>query len=113
MKTIGDGNVRVEKVKYCEKCFLCVNDCKQFEELSNCIYYEKGFTVKQYCEMLKEDNVNLKRACTKYGVSFNNLMHIFKGHYHLTFRYRKMLNDILFERTEYIRYVKEFSIDGK
>lgn len=105
------SKVKEDRIKYCNKCYVCVNDCKQIEEVYNCEYFSKGFTITDYNKMIHEDNVNLKKMCNKYGISTNVLYKMLKGRYNLTFKYRKILDEVLFEDESMQKYIERFEVE--
>lgn len=98
-----------ERVKYCDKCFMCKNDCKELFDVGECKYFSKGISNKEYMKLLKEDNVNIRKLCDKYGVCYNTMMLMLNGKkYHLTFKYRKVLDSALFEVEEFANSIERF-----
>lgn len=98
-----------DRIKYCDRCYICINDCKEIFDVGNCQYFSKGFTITEYKDMLREDNVNLKSLCNKYGICYNTMMMMLNGKkYHLTYKYRKVLDSALFEIQEFADSVERF-----
>jgi len=95
----------------CDKCYACVNDCKQKEPIEYCEHFVKGYTRKEYLKMLSEDNVDLKRLCTKNKISYNYMLRMLEGKIHLSYKYRTILNSRLGEVEEYLPYVDKFEKD--
>lgn len=95
----------------CDKCFACINDCKETEPIQVCENFIKGYTRKEYLQMCNEDNVDLKRLCSKNNLSYNFMMKMLNGAMHLKYKYRIVLNNRLGESDENIRYYEIFEKD--
>ena len=89
-------------------CFACIHDCKESEPIQMCDNFVKGYTRKEYLQMCNEDNVDLKKLCTKKRLSYNFMMKMLNGVMHLKYKYRMALNDRLGEREEYLPYIDKF-----
>ena len=89
-------------------CYACVHDCKSIEPIERCDNFIKGYTRHEYVQMLNEDNVDLKRLCTKNRISYNYMLKMLEGRIFLTYKYRMILNSRLGELEEYIPYIEKF-----
>lgn len=92
----------------CDKCFSCIHDCKQQQPIEYCENFKQGYTRKEYLQMIREDNIDLKRLCDKHRVSYNFMMKMLNGEKHLAYKYRMILNSRLGELEEYLPYVDRF-----
>ena len=97
-----------KREKVADKCFACVNDCKQTEPIKYCEHFVKGYTRKEYGIMLNQDSVDLKRLCNKHRISFNYMLKMLSGEMHFSYKYRMILNSRLGELEQYILYVDKF-----
>lgn len=95
------------KEKYSRVCESCVHDCMEYIMYSknDCENYKIGIDVQEYKDMIKELNVNIKKVCNKNGLSNNCMMNMLSSRQPLTFKYRKVLDSVLFEKEEYLPYI--------
>jgi hypothetical protein len=97
-----------EKELVCGLCYGCQNDCKRTDLISNCINFKQGYSSKEYKIMLRESNTNIRKQCDKYGISSTIMNRMLDGRQHWTYKYRMILNDILFETEEMQKYIDRF-----
>ena len=100
-----------EREIVCDKCYACIHDCKEKEPIQICEHFVKGYTRKEYLSMLNQDNVDLKRLCTKNRLSYNFMMKMLSGKILLKYKYRMALNNRLGESDENIKYYEQFEKD--
>ena len=79
---VGDErNMREEREKLCNLCYACKFDCVHLlhEPIDRCINYEKGITRKEYLELIREENLDLKKLCNKNKLSLNIMYKMLSG----------------------------------
>ena len=102
---------RSERVRVNQLCYLCKMDCKEEFPMTTCEFYEKGLTCAEYWRFIKENNVNLRKLCDKYGVKLTILLNMLEGRQNFSYKYRKILDTRVYELQTYEAYLEEF--DGK
>lgn len=102
--------MRVEKEKLCNLCYSCKFDCVRllYEPIEKCVNYEKGLTRKEYLEIIREENINLKKLANKNGISLNTLFKMLGGKIHWAYRYRYALDSRIFETYD-TKYLERFN----
>lgn len=96
--------------RFCSLCYTCKNDCKKKSELRECEFYTKGYTRKEYLELIREQNLNIKKLCDKTGIGRNTLFKMLNGKLPLTYKYRYFLDLAIFEKEEWIQYYERFEV---
>lgn len=95
--------------KVCDKCYACVHSgCKQVEPLDYCENFKKGYSKSEYKQFIREQNLNLKKICDRHNLSYNYLMKMLNGKINFSYRYRVMLDSVIFEKEEYLPYIDKF-----
>jgi hypothetical protein len=74
---------------------------------NDCENYKLGITIEEYNSMIRELNLNIKKVCNKYGVSNNCMLNMLHGKQIMTYKYRTILNSVIFEKPEYLPYLEE------
>lgn len=98
-----------KKEVMCDKCYSCIHDCKQQEPIEICENFVKGYNRHEYIQMIRDENVDLKKLCNKHGLSYNYMMKMLDGKIHMKHKYRMVLNSRLGELEEYLPYVDKFN----
>ena len=98
---------REERLYYDSRCYGCQNDCKSIDPVYKCPHFKQGYTISQYKAMIREDNINLKKLCDKHGLCYNTMMKMLSGKWNITFKYRKCLDEALFEKEEYCHFMEK------
>ena len=94
-----------KKVKHCKLCSSCRFDCMSFIPIEKCDNFKKGFTPKQYRKLIREQNLDIKSICDRYGVSRNIMFNMLNERQEFTYKYRAVLEDNIFEKKEYEYYI--------
>lgn len=93
---------------YCDLCSQCINDCKRFKDIKECVNFKQGLTRFEYKDMIREQNMNKRRFCKDYGLQLRYLDDMLCGKMHIKYKYHISLQDRLFEKEEYLPYIEKF-----
>ena len=97
----------MQREKFSRVCESCVNDCLQHEIIGKCPHYKLGFTIDEYKQMIREENLNLRKFCDKNRISMNHLLNMLNDKEPLCYKYRVLLNNRLAEKEEYLKWLEE------
>ena len=100
---------KYKRERVCNLCLTCINDCKLKKNIKECINFKKGFSTFEYWELIKDQNINLRKLCDKKGLKLNMMLDMLNDKKHLTYKYRYFLDDRIFEKEEYLKYIEKFS----
>lgn len=95
------------------QCLTCKYGCISFEFLLNgkCNNYSKRMSLRVILDEIREQNINVKKMCTKHGLSYNTMMQMLNNKLALSYKYYFVLEQRIMEKNEYIRFLEDF--DGK
>ena len=97
-----------KREKCCNLCHACINDCKEIEEITECKFFKKGINRHEYDNYIKDMNINVRKLCDSYNVSYNTMMKMLSGRMLFNYKYATILNSRIFELEEYLPYVEKF-----
>lgn len=97
----------MEKEYFCDYCLDCENDCKRKSNVTECINYNKGYTIDEYNEMIREQNVNIRRLCKENNLKLYIMLDMLKGQKIFKYKYRKILESRILEKNIWIKYMEE------
>lgn len=99
----------VKRERVCNLCYECKYSCKETAIIEECINYSKGYTRFEYLDFIKEQNINVKKLCTRNGLSYNIMMNMLNGRTLLNYKYTYYLDSAIFEKTEYLKDIERFA----
>ena len=94
-------------------CYLCLNDCRDMQIMSDCENFILAPTIDEYWEAIHELNTDLKKICSHENLSFNIMMKMLRKKQEFSYRYHKCLIKHLFENEEYLPYILMEDNDGE
>lgn len=99
---------RQTRERVCNLCFNCINSCKEQTDIQNCIHYKKMLNRFEYMSIIKENNINVKKLCNSYNISYNIMMNMLHGRQLFNYKYATVLNNAVYEVEEFIKYYAVF-----
>ena len=100
-----------DKIYVSDKCYVCCHDCKRIEPITHCEHFKKGLTRKEYVEIIKSENINVKTLCDKYNLDRNIMYRMLGGKQNFSYKYRVVLDSRIFELNEFLPYVDKFDCE--
>ena len=99
----------MHRERFSRVCESCVHDCKSYIMYSknDCENYSMGISIEEYNAIIRELNLNIKKVCNKHGISNNCMLNMLHGKQILTYKYRTVLNSVIFEKPEYLPYLED------
>jgi hypothetical protein len=91
-------------------CKTCQNDCKNhIKDNNSCEHYVKGRSMSEYLQLIREENINIKRLCkeNRFGKQLDSklMWKMLKGKIDMLYKYRIILENHLYE-DEWIDFVE-------
>jgi hypothetical protein len=100
----------MQRVKFSRLCESCENDCLQLETNGKCEYFKLGFTMQEYWQMIREENMNIRKFCDKNRISMNHLLDMLNDKMPMCYKYRTLLNERLAEKEEYVKWLEDNNV---
>lgn len=92
--------------RICTLCMSCKNDCKRIAKIKECENYVKAMTLSEYNKEIRVQNINIKRLCKEHGLKYYMMKKMLNGKELFKYKYRKILEDRIFEKLEYLPYME-------
>jgi hypothetical protein len=89
------------------KCRYCEHDCYQYTENDNCRHFKLAKAVSEYIRIIKAENRNLHKFCKQNGLKYSELMKMLRYKERFRYKYRKLLEEFLYESDEWIDFKME------
>ena len=81
-------------------CTTCIHDCNlEDEDFNECVNFEKGYTCEEYWNLLKDNNVNLKKMCKDYKLKLSFLYKMLNGKMRMKYKYAISIFQCIDKRT--------------
>ena len=105
------SKVKERRVIYCSKCMTCIHDCKVHEDIKTCVNHVEMISLDEINEMVREQNVNIRRFCKDNDLKYYILMDMLKGKKNFKYKYYYLVIDRLKERSDYLPYIDDGEVD--
>lgn len=99
--------MKYKKEVFCDYCLSCMNDCRRYTCNTPCENYVKAIPIDELNEIIRYQNVNLRRFCKDNNLKLYILQDMLKGKIPPIYKYLKLLSDRLMEKEEYLPYLEE------